>query len=106
MQENKNIMKDSGLTDRQLELIRKATGQFTEIEAALLFGSRAMGNYKPGSDVDIAIKGRCITEETIRSLNTLLNEELPLPHFFDIIHYDTLDNESLVQHINQHGVPL
>ncbi len=99
-------MSDSGLTASQLGLIRETIGRFSEIDSAVLFGSRAMGNYKPGSDVDIAVTGKNITDDTVRTLNTLLNEELPLPHFFDIIHYNTLDNESLVQHINQHGVPL
>ncbi len=99
-------MSDSGLTEPQLGLIRETFGRFSEIDSATLFGSRAMGNYKPGSDVDIAVIGKNITDDTVRTLNTLLNEELPLPHFFDIIHYNTLDNESLVQHINQHGVPL
>ena len=99
-------MSQSGLTDQQTNLIQKAVGQFLEIESAVIFGSRAMGNYKPGSDVDLAIKGEDITDEIVRALSTLLNEELPLPHFFDVVHYNTLDNETLIEHINQHSIPL
>ena len=93
-----------GLSDQQLNLIKETIARFDEIKSAVVFGSRAMGNHKPGSDVDIAVKGENISEKTISALSTLLNEELPLPYFFDVVHYDTLDNETLVQHINEEGV--
>lgn len=35
-----------------------------------------------------------------------MNEELPLPHFFDVIHYDSLESKSLVQYIDEQGVVL
>ena len=46
-----------GLLDRDIKYIIKALEQHDEIEKAVIFGSRAMGNYKKGSDVDIAIIG-------------------------------------------------
>ena len=46
-----------GLLDRDIKYIRKALEKYDEIEKAVIFGSRAMGNYKKGSDVDIAIDG-------------------------------------------------
>ena len=46
-----------GLIERDIEYIVKAMKKFNEIEKAIVFGSRAMGNYKKGSDVDIAIIG-------------------------------------------------
>jgi predicted nucleotidyltransferase len=95
-----------GLSDTQIGLIKDAIGRFEEIESAVIFGSRAMGNYKPGSDVDIAIKGSRITGNITSALSTLLNEDLPLPHFFDIVHYDTLDNAALIRHIDEHGSTL
>jgi len=93
-----------GLSDPQIGLIKEAISRFDEIESVVLFGSRAMGNYKPGSDMDLAIKGSCITEETVRTLSTLLNEELPLPHFFDVVHYNTLNNTALMRHIDEEGI--
>ncbi|MGE4489022.1 MAG: nucleotidyltransferase domain-containing protein [Kiritimatiellales bacterium] len=92
-----------GISETQLNLIKEAVSRFDEIESAVIFGSRAMGNYKPGSDVDIAIKGRKITARTVSALSSLLNEELPLPHFFDVVHYNTLDNKALIRHIDEHG---
>jgi len=93
-----------GLSDQQLNLIKETVAQFNEIDSAIIFGSRAMGNYKPGSDVDIAIKGREIHPDIVTALSTRLNEELPLPHFFDVVHYNTLDNEALIRHIDEEGI--
>ena len=93
-------MERFGLSEKQLELISSAIRRFDGIQAVLIFGSRAMDNYKPGSDVDIAIKG----EDVSQSLSSLLNEELPLPHYFDVVHYDSLKSESLIKHIDEEGI--
>lgn len=92
-----------GLLDRDIQYIRDALLKFTEIETAIIFGSRAMGNYKKGSDVDIAIVGINITREVILKVDEYLNEIYPLPYFFDIVHYDELSNENLVKHIDELG---
>lgn len=65
--------------------------------------SRAMGTYKTGSDVDIALKGTHITAATVLRLSRLLNDELPLPHHYDICDYQTLSNEDLKKHIDTVG---
>jgi len=93
-----------GFSDSQMNLIKQAISQIHGIESTVLFGSRAMGNYKPGSDVDIAIKGPEIHRDGASRLRAQLNEELPLPYFFDIVHYDTLESASLIEHIDQQGI--
>ena len=94
---------DTGLTEADINRIRTTIEQFPEIEEAVIFGSRAKGTYKKASDVDLAIKGRAVTSETIKRLNFLLNEELPLPYFFDVVHYESLENQLLVEHIDRVG---
>ena len=74
-----------GLSERSFELMQDAFRFFDEIESVIIFGSRAMGNYKKGSDVDIAVKGKNVNHDVIGALHTRLNEELPLPYFFDVI---------------------
>lgn len=96
-------MMDTGLTQADIKRITAAIKQFPEIEEAVIFGSRAKGTYKKASDVDLAIKGRAVTPETIQRLNFLLNEELPLPYFFDVVHYESLENRLLVEHIDRVG---
>ncbi len=93
-----------GLTHSDLDHINHAIAQFDEISEVWLFGSRAKGNYQPGSDLDLALKGDRITHTTVNRLSTYLNEETPLPYFFDIVHYETLNNISLVEHIDRVGI--
>jgi uncharacterized protein len=95
-----------GLTEKLLKLIREALAQFPEIEQAIFFGSRSMGNSKNGSDVDIAIKGRGVTVSTVTSLHRILEQDLPLPYLFDIVHYERITNSDLKEHIDQHGQQL
>lgn len=52
-----------GLLDRDIGYIRCALSKFNEIDKAVIFGSRAIGNYKKGSDIDLAIIGDKITDE-------------------------------------------
>jgi uncharacterized protein len=93
----------SGLLNRDLQYILSALMNFEEIEGAILFGSRAMGNYKKGSDVDIAICGEKISDSVVSELDDLLNEVYPLPYFFDILHYEKINNQKLLEHINTVG---
>ena len=44
-----------GLSENSLNLIINAVSAIEKIDSAYIFGSRAMGNYKPGSDVDLVV---------------------------------------------------
>ncbi len=92
-----------GLSQRDIDEILKAFKHFPEIDEAILFGSRAKGNYKPGSDVDIAIKGHKIEHSCVAGLSYVLNEESSLPYFFDIVHLEQIAETELVQHIERVG---
>jgi len=92
-----------GLLDRDLRFIREAIKKYPEIDEAIIFGSRAMGNYKKGSDVDIALKGQNVNRRTVIRLADDLNEVYPLPYFFDVINYNDISNEELKKHIDSVG---
>lgn len=92
-----------GLLERDLKYILKAVSKYTEIEEIILFGSRAMGNYKEGSDVDIALLGNDVNRNTVRRLSDDLNEEYPIPYYFDVINYNDISNEELKEHIDNMG---
>ena len=93
-----------GLSDSALEQVTEAIRQFDQIVAVVLFGSRAKGNYKPGSDIDLAVNGDRVSPRIVAQLADCLNEETPLPYFFDVVHYETLDNQALVDHIDRVGI--
>lgn len=95
-----------GLLDRDMTHILEAVRSFPEISQLVLFGSRAKGNYKTASDVDLAIKGASVTYDTAVKLADILNEEKPLPYFFDVIHYEAITEPRLVEHIDRVGVVL
>ncbi len=73
------------------------------VQQAIIFGSRAKGNYKQGSDVDIALFGDEKQSFNLSNIQYLLNEELPLPYKFDVLNYHTLSNPLLKEHINRVG---
>ena len=93
-----------GISEKSYLLILEALIKFPEIEKAMIFGSRAMGNYKKGSDIDIAVFGEKISFEITSKLHGFLNEELPIPYFTDVINFSTIDNKELKKHILEKGI--
>ncbi|MEL6472104.1 MAG: nucleotidyltransferase domain-containing protein [Cyanobacteria bacterium J06623_4] len=92
---------------RDLEHIREAVAEIKEIEQVVLFGSRAKGTHYRGSDVDLSISGRGVTYDTVLKLSRSLNEERPLPYYFDILDYNSLEaDEPIRAHIDRVGVVL
>ena len=100
-----NISKQNnfGLSAKTIDLIITTLNQFPQIERAVIFGSRAKGNYKNGSDIDIAIYGKEINFDLIVRLGSILNEDLPIPYKVDIINYEILKNKELKKRIEQEG---
>ncbi|MFH1429155.1 MAG: nucleotidyltransferase domain-containing protein [Candidatus Margulisiibacteriota bacterium] len=94
---------NTGLNKIDTDHLLSALIRFPEIEEAIIFGSRAKGNYKKGSDVDIAIKGSYIEYQTVLGLKSMLEENLPLPYFFDVIHYESINSPELKEHIDRAG---
>ncbi len=91
-----------GLVPQDIELIVAVLKRYPDVDEALIFGSRAMGNYKPGSDIDIALKGSLLSETAI-DIAVELNERIPLPYKFDVLDYSTISHAPLAQHIDQQG---
>ena len=77
--------------------------KFPSVQRAVLFGSRARGNYKQGSDVDIALF-MDPAEDTAFSIRSKLNDELLLPYKFDILDYHQIKNPNLIDSINRTGL--
>lgn len=91
-----------GLNAPDIDMIIETLRRHPDIDKAVIFGSRAMGNYKPGSDVDIALKGN-LKPETATNVSVELNERLPLPYKFDVVAYSDISHQPLVEHIDQYG---
>lgn len=92
-----------GITPFSFELILQTLATYEQVEEALIFGSRAKGNYQPGSDIDIAIKGKDCTDTLAWSIAADLNEHYPIPYFFDVVCYEYLSHQALKMHIDRVG---
>jgi predicted nucleotidyltransferase len=92
-----------GLSKEDLRTITAVISKQNDVEEALLFGSRAKGNFRKGSDVDIVLKGKIITRDTILKISSELNNETILPYHFDVLNFSTIQNEELVAHIQRVG---
>jgi predicted nucleotidyltransferase len=95
-----------GLSDAQRQEIIQFIAAYPEVEEAILFGSRALGTYKPASDVDIALKGPGVTASLAARLKFDIEEDTYLPYFFDFVAYPTITREALKAHIDGKGVCL
>jgi predicted nucleotidyltransferase len=93
-----------GLTATDLEAITTVLGSKPRVDKAIIFGSRAKGNHKPGSDVDIALKGNELTFDDVAGISYLLNEETSMPYKFDILNYHTIKEPELKAHIDRAGI--
>lgn len=91
-----------GLKDSDLETIRQTLKKHPNVYEAILFGSRAKGTHRPGSDVDLALKGTNL-EQTVVQVSLYLNQESILPYDFDIIDYHSINNQELIDHITRVG---
>ena len=92
-----------GLRLQDLDEIIRILKSSPFVEEAILFGSRAKGTFKNGSDIDLAVKGKGIDHSVIASLSFLLNEESAMPYFFDIVQYEGISDKELVEHIKRVG---
>ncbi|WP_395044583.1 nucleotidyltransferase domain-containing protein [Flavobacterium sp.] len=88
-----------GLNQKTINKINSVFELHSQIEEVLIYGSRAKGNYREGSDIDITLIGKNIElskiNENIDDLNT--------PYLFDISIFDKLDSKDLIEHINRVG---
>jgi predicted nucleotidyltransferase len=91
-----------GLTNSELQCIVDVIKNYPQVDEAIIFGSRALNTHKKGSDIDLALKGKEIGL-IASAISGILNEESPLPYFFDVLDYDLIDNDALRNHIDRVG---
>ena len=93
-----------GLTERDMETIQSIFMSYPEIREVHVFGSRAKGNYRLGSDVDLAIMNRDVPVGRLAKIKGDF-EESSLPYIIDLVDYTRLDNPEFTGHIERVGKP-
>ena len=98
----REISNDTGLKDQQIENIKKVFSKYDHIDEVVIYGSRAIGNYKNASDIDLAQKGENINSTDEMKITFDLDDPM-LPYKFDINIYNSISNKELGNHIDQFG---
>jgi type I restriction enzyme S subunit len=94
-----------GLEQHIIDILIAVFEQHSKVDKALVFGSRAKGNYRTDSDIDIAIKGQDLNTDDIIAMSVAF-EEKGITHKIDLINYDTIKEPDLKDHINRIGIEL
>jgi len=95
-----------GLNENIIEDIINIIKQYEEITKAVIFGSRARGNYKKASDIDIALFGDKITH-TINAKIYFQIDDLYMPYKIDLINFNTLStNNKIRENILKEGIEI
>lgn len=93
---------DSGLSEEDVQSICKALGLCPKVSEAILYGSRAKGSYRPGSDIDLTLIGDELTHHDLLNIELAL-DDLLLPYKIDLSLHHQIDNPQLLDHIARIG---
>ncbi len=91
-----------GLKQNQINAINSIFKEFNAIERVIIYGSRAKGTYKPGSDIDLVIEGNDLTFSELMSVENKL-DDLLLPYKIDLSKKTSISSEELLKHIQRVG---
>ncbi len=93
-----------GLPELTIQKIRTVLRHYSQVEKATLYGSRAKGNYKNGSDIDLTLHGS--TDLTLKVLYRIMDEldDLLLPYIIDLSIFNTISDPDVIEHIQRVGV--
>lgn len=94
-----------GIKDQYWKSILTIIRANPKVEQVILFGSRALGTYKPGSDIDLCLKGDQIAQADMTQFLVSL-DELDLPWVVDLVIFSQISNPDLRDHIARVGIRL
>jgi predicted nucleotidyltransferase len=95
----------TGLSGSTVSGITAVLRRFPQVQQAMLFGSRAKGAHKPGSDIDLALVGEGLTWRTLGQIEDQL-DDLLLPYRFSLIIYNENTDPAVAAHIKRVGCSL
>lgn len=92
-----------GLDENIIEKIKNILEEQPKVDKAYIFGSRAKGNYRPESDIDIAVKGYGLTVEDILRMSAAI-DKTPIGFEVDLVNYDSIKEDELRAHVDRVGI--
>lgn len=91
-----------GLKEKHITLINEVFRNHDKIKEAILYGSRAIGNYGAGSDIDLVLLTDSITYSELKKIESQI-DDLMLPYSVDLSDKSSIDNKDLLEHIARVG---
>ena len=92
-----------GLTDTTIDDINKIFSKYRQIDEVILYGSRAKGTHRKGSDIDLTLKGKNLNLHILSKISDEL-DDLLTPYQFDLSIFNDIDNQNLLDHIKRVGI--
>lgn len=84
-----------GLTPQTVARMRAVFARHANVDEATLYGSRAIGTFRPGSDIDVTLMGEKLQLRELLKIASEL-DALMLPYKFDLSLFHQLDNSQLI----------
>lgn len=100
-----NNFEKTGIAGQVIDQIISILKCNPAVEKVILFGSRAIGSYKNGSDVDLLLIGEELELKDVLDASIQI-DDLFLPYKVDLILYDRIEEPSLLEHIDRVGITL
>lgn len=94
-----------GLSTETIQKIKSVINQSNKVTEIILYGSRAKGNYQPGSDIDLSLKGDDLNFSELLEIESKL-DGLSLPYKIDLNLFSAISNSELKEHIKRVGIKL
>lgn len=92
-----------GLSHAVILAIRSIFCRYAEIQKVILYGSRAKGNFRPGSDIDLTLVAPTMSLSQLLKIENEI-EDLCLPYKIDLSLLHQIENSDLIEHIRRVGV--
>jgi predicted nucleotidyltransferase len=90
-----------GLKQEHIDAINQCFSMYPSIEQVIVYGSRAMGSHRDGSDIDLTIEGQLVHRDLLRLENQI--DDLLLPYKIDLSLKQQISNPDLIDHIHRVG---
>ncbi len=92
-----------GLSEHEINAIQNVFKQYPMISRVIIYGSRAKGNYRSNSDVDLTLQGEGLEYRDLVAIETAL-DDLLLPYKIDLSLYQAIEHPDLIAHIERVGI--
>ncbi len=92
-----------GLKETDIKLVNSVFASYPQVKKVVIYGSRAKGNFKNGSDIDITLIGDGLNLYVLAKISFDI-DELLLPYSFDISIFEKIKDKDILDHIERVGM--